>query len=61
MTRPPFKVCLLSTGSDVFCRRLRMTTSDPAHIKILKSITHYEAIELCLFIFMSGTESRGLA
>lgn len=61
--RPPHNVCLLGTGSDVFCGRLRMTTSDPAHINILMSITHYKATEfsLSLFFSMSGKEPRDLA
>lgn len=32
----------------------RVKTSDPAHIKILKSVTHYEAVELSSFFLFFG-------
>lgn len=59
-TCPPHSVCLLGTGSDVFCGRWRMTTSDPAPIKI--PITHYKATEFSPFFPpRSGKGPRGLA
>lgn len=42
------KACLLCTDSEVFCGKLKMTTSGPAHVKILKSFTSYKATEFSL-------------
>ena len=55
-THSPYQVCLLGTGSDFLCGRLRIATSDPAHIKNVKPITHYEAIESCFSFFFSFHE-----